>query len=109
MNDRPRGGMNTSLVEYSSTMSPGAYWVATASGAAGGLAASASSGIIAPAAPAAPTTLSQSRRETESDTQPHAKRYVQLYRTTTRFHLESPTSPDPRRDRSRRWSCRRWV
>ena len=60
--------MNTSLVEYSSTMSPGAYFVATASGAGAGWGASASIGIIAPAAPAAPMTFSQSRRETESDT-----------------------------------------
>src|SRR5262252_9378087 len=68
MNDRPRGGMNTSLVEYSSTMSPGAYFVATPTGAGAVVLASASIGIIAPAALAAPTTFNQSRRETESDT-----------------------------------------
>ncbi|MBK6304397.1 MAG: hypothetical protein IPF47_01260 [Gemmatimonadetes bacterium] len=75
ISESPRGGMKTSLVDESSTMSPGAYRSRTASGAGtAGVALapvsiapalSESSGTRAPAL-TAPTVLSQSRRENGS-------------------------------------------
>src|SRR5437868_6353578 len=65
MNERPRGGMNTSLVEDSSTMSPGAYTSRTST-TVGSAAAAVGTAPTETAAPAPATVFSQSRREKES-------------------------------------------
>ena len=101
MYERPRGGMKISLVDVSSTMSPGAYCAVDAAANDVPLVSAtlASRGISAPA-PATPIALSHSRLEMSSIMAPIVSRVPLTARRsgrTVRCAALDPRQP-PRRD-----------